>query len=222
MSSKIKTTAALVSKTTGTITRIKIFSVIFLGIIFWLHNIFVDSDSSAPPAFIYSQNNPDFKATFEQAVREEDANAQFVLGLVYYRAALAKTPRPQDPSAQKEWMDSPQLLKNAIMWFEKSAQQKNPEAINHLGILYYYGHGVAQDEAKAKEFFEAAASQHLASAEYNLGFLYDKGSGVERNAQKAKEWFDKARSHDFLEPMSLIAEKPEKSAPPAGSAEPFA
>ncbi|MBR3086925.1 MAG: sel1 repeat family protein [Kiritimatiellae bacterium] len=47
-------------------------------------------------------------------------------------------------------------MSEAIRWFEKAAEQNDPDALFNLGLLYYSGKGVRRDWAKARELLERA------------------------------------------------------------------
>ncbi len=62
--------------------------------------------------------------------------------------------------------------KRAFDWFEKSANQGNPEAIYRLSVCYLYGEGTPKYEQKAYELLEKAAQMSQLEAQYDLGMLY--------------------------------------------------
>ena len=61
-----------------------------------------------------------------------------------------------------------------------------------MGLCYYYGRGVVEDEAKAREWFEKSAEQGYSYAQYELGRCYQRGRGGGVNISKAREWYQKA------------------------------
>jgi TPR repeat protein len=69
---------------------------------------------------------------------------------------------------------------------------QDASAMNSEGERYYYGQGVAQDYAKARELWEKAADQDNASAMYNLGVLHLQGRGGEQDLAMARVWFLRA------------------------------
>ena len=58
-------------------------------------------------------------------------------------------------------------------------------AVNNLGDNYYYGRGVAQDEAEAVRLYRQAANLGYASAILNLGFMFENGRGVAMDEAEA-------------------------------------
>jgi TPR repeat protein len=74
----------------------------------------------------------------------------------------------------------------------KAAERGNANAQFNLGLLYYLGEGVEQDEEEAFHWYKKAAEQGNANAQCNLGYMYDLGEGVERNPEEAEKWYRKA------------------------------
>ena len=77
-------------------------------------------------------------------------------------------------TGQSEPQDYQQLRER----YEKEAAAGDATAMNNLGTLYYYGHGVPQDYSKAREWYEKAAAAGNAAAMRNVGLLYHNGQGV--------------------------------------------
>lgn len=55
----------------------------------------------------------------------------------------------------------------ARLWYEKAAAQNHGGAINNLGALYYFGHGVKPDLVKACRLFRQAAALEVREATSN-------------------------------------------------------
>jgi TPR repeat protein len=60
----------------------------------------------------------------------------------------------------------------------------------NLGLMYYDGHGVPQDFARAVVWFSKAAEQDYAKAQYDLGAMYGIGKGVKRDYVQAYKWLN--------------------------------
>ena len=75
------------------------------------------------------------------------AKAQYNLGMLYY-------------SGEGVGRD----LKEAAMWYRKSAGQGVPQAQYSLANCYYKGEGVQQDNKEAVRWYRAAADQGLEDA----------------------------------------------------------
>jgi len=58
--------------------------------------------------------------------------------------------------------------------------------------MYYYGHGVDENESTAAGWCRKAAEQGYATAQFYLGYMYRYGSGVDENESTAAEWYRQA------------------------------
>jgi hypothetical protein len=69
------------------------------------------------------------------------------------------------------------------------AEQGDAKAQFSLGLMYYNGYGVPEDDAEAVQWFRLAAKQGLAEAQYKLGLMYYNGWGVPQDYAKAVRWY---------------------------------
>ncbi len=72
--------------------------------------------------------------------------------------------------------------------------QANVEVQYNLGLMYYKGQGVPQDDAEALKWFRKAAAQDLAAAQNSLGVMYVNGQGVPQDYAQAHMWYNLAAS----------------------------
>ena len=84
------------------------------------------------------------------------------------------------------------ILRKAIKWFNKAADQGLAEAQCTLGICYYTGDGVEQNNEEAAKLFLKAAEQGDPQAQYNLGIMYFEGDGVAKDVSEAEKWLKKS------------------------------
>jgi tetratricopeptide (TPR) repeat protein len=68
------------------------------------------------------------------------------------------------------------------------AQSGNLQAQLQLGLMYRYGHGIAQDVTLAETYYKRAAQLGYSLAQYNLGTLYI----TQKRYQEAESWLEKA------------------------------
>lgn len=80
----------------------------------------------------------------------------------------------------------------ALAWYHKAEQGKDPYVLYSLGVMYFDGEGVPADYKKANEYYLAAAQAGESDAMYQLAFSYNDGKGVEQDYAKAAHWFEKA------------------------------
>ncbi len=94
-------------------------------------------------------------------------------------------------------------IDEAVKWFEKSAEQGNPDAAYQLGYIYSSEKYALSDIAKSNKYYAAALSDYEkaeeensnATAEYRIGLIYLNGLGVDKNIDKAVHWFSKSTSN---------------------------
>jgi hypothetical protein len=72
------------------------------------------------------------------------------------------------------------------------AEAGDARAQSVLGLLYYGGYGVQQDDAEALNWFRRAADQDDAVAERNLGVMFSEGRGVPQDQAEAAKWLRRA------------------------------
>ncbi len=107
-----------------------------------------------------------------------DAEAQYELGNKYYYE--------EDESEE------------AAMWYRKSAEQGNTEAMLCLGLCYAQGMGVPQDLAEAVRLYRKAAEYGDAKAQLTLGNYYLWGdAGVPKDSEKAVYWYRNAAKQGY-------------------------
>jgi hypothetical protein len=72
------------------------------------------------------------------------------------------------------------------------ATEGDARAQSMLGLLYYRGHGVSEDNDEALKWFRQAASQGDAAAQFYLGLMFFDGQGVPQDRAEAMNWFRRA------------------------------
>ncbi len=73
-------------------------------------------------------------------------------------------------------------------WWQKAADQGDPNAMQNLGLLYGQGMLVPKDPAKARDMFQKAADKGMPTSQTIMAGLYNKDG----NKEKARYWLDKA------------------------------
>ncbi len=105
-----------------------------------------------------------------------------------FEAGLDAANRGDYATALKEW--------------RPLAEQGDADAQFHLGLMYDFGEGVAQDRTEAAKWFHLAAEQGHAPAQSFLGLLYMwGGEGVTQNYVLAHMWSSLAAAR--LRPSEL-------------------
>ncbi len=84
--------------------------------------------------------------------------------------------------AQKKYKEAFGILENTT----------EAAALTLLGECSHFGHGVAVDYEKAKNYYLKALKRGSAEAANHLGRLYVNGEGVTKDPKKAEEFYEKA------------------------------
>lgn len=72
-------------------------------------------------------------------------------------------------------------FQTALLELQPLAEQGNADAQFNLGLMYFNGTGVQQDDQAALKWFRLAADQGDAFAQFALGNMYFMGRGVSAN-----------------------------------------
>ncbi|NUF48352.1 tetratricopeptide repeat protein [Gilliamella sp. ESL0250] len=140
----------------------------------------------------------DFNQEYQKATEQNDAEAQYHLGLMYTDGSYTKKRQFKgiEDGFEQQSKAQPDYIK-AKEWFEKAANQGHMAAQHSLALLYYNGQGTKQNYLKGIEWDTKAAKKGDAVAQYTLATLYYNGTGVKQNYFKAKQWFAKAAEQNY-------------------------
>lgn len=75
----------------------------------------------------------------------------------------------------------------ALKYYEMAADQGDPDALNCLGYIWYYGRTGQKDYAKALDYFSKAARTGNLQAAYKVADMYKNGYGCVKDYEKYKE-----------------------------------
>lgn len=84
------------------------------------------------------------------------------------------------------------------------AEAGNAGAQNNLGVMYYEGESVPQDNQKAIYWWQKSAEQGNPYAQANLGLMYYKGKSVPQDNQKAVYWYQKSAEQGFADAQDAL------------------
>ena len=115
--------------------------------------------------------------TFYALAKEGDSQAQFNVALIYANGKGVAKDHYQ-----------------AMVWYEKAAQQRNCDAQYNLAklIVQKAEKGDTHAQERAKEWYEKAAKAGQKEAMNELALFYVKGRGVKRDERKAFALFKQA------------------------------
>jgi localization factor PodJL len=98
-----------------------------------------------------------------------------------------------------------QDLKQAIVWYQRSAAQGFAQAQYRLATMYERGLGVKADLARAKVWYQRAAEQGTAKAMHNLAVLSTGREGLPADYTVAAENFGKAATYGLIDSQFNLA-----------------
>ena len=87
-------------------------------------------------------------------------------------------------------------FEKARQYLQLAIDEGSIEALNVLGVIYFFGQGVPKDPQKARLLFEKAANQGHVAAHVNLGRIYQNGIGVKQDFEKAYLLYSKVANQD--------------------------
>ncbi|EMD86859.1 hypothetical protein COCC4DRAFT_51443 [Bipolaris maydis ATCC 48331] len=81
----------------------------------------------------------------------------------------------------------------ALVYWTRSAEQKNVDSMVKMGDYYLMGIGTQPDQEKAAACYQAAAeTMRSAQALWNLGWMHENGIGIDQDFHLAKRHYDLA------------------------------
>ncbi|MFB3058240.1 MAG: tetratricopeptide repeat protein, partial [Gammaproteobacteria bacterium] len=90
--------------------------------------------------------------------------------------------------------------------FQAAADQGDPEAKHYMASLYYQGHGVRKDHAKALALLKEAAGDDYVLSIATLGAMYLEGDFVDQDYQEAFAYFLRAAKLDHLHSIYKVSQ----------------
>jgi SEL1 protein len=125
----------------------------------------------------------------EQGFEIGQANVAYLLDQAKPRWTLSSTILPF--VKKKTTLASDALL--ALIYWTRSAEQKNIDSMVKLGDYYLGGLGTTSDKEKAAACYQAAAETMMsAQAMWNLGWMHENGIGIDQDFHLAKRHYDMA------------------------------
>lgn len=163
------------------IMRLKTLTLIMAVVIGFICN------AQSPQSSNERENTDRNFAEIYKAAEQGDAEAQYNLGLFYYKGNGVA-----------------QNYAEAVKWWEKAAKQEYAKAQWSLGDCYFLGKGVTQNYTQAIYWQQKAAEQGDANAQCNLGFCYAYGKGVAQDYTEAVKWYRKAAEQGYNKAIEAL------------------
>ena len=129
------------------------------------------------------------KQVTEQARRLTQLEEQLRIMMEQMNTTDGSAPRRLGPQKQDGGTPSVASIRERANTGEAKAQLI-------LGVMYYTGTGVPQDESQAVGWFRKAAEQNDAAAQNRLGLMYANGRGVPQDYSQAVAWYRKAANRN--------------------------
>jgi uncharacterized membrane protein YhaH (DUF805 family) len=126
---------------------------------------------------------PENIQTLKKLAYGEDADAQFVIGILYDTGAGVA----QDSIKANEWFKA--AFKGYLIKAELPANARQKRII---GDMYFYGLGIEEDREQAVLWYGQAALLRDAQSMYKLARIYELGLGVPVDKERADSWYKKA------------------------------
>lgn len=86
-----------------------------------------------------------------------------------------------------------------------AAENGDASAQCYLGMGYFTGINLVQDQDEAIQWIKRAANQELAAAEHNLAWRYANGNGIAADRSQAIAWYRKAADQGFAKSQINLA-----------------
>ncbi len=146
-----------------------------------------------PPAYLY------LGRMYEQGfgvVKDEAASKRYFQTAGSHMAWFKRQTETGSPESQfylgRFYESVEKDDKQAVVYYQKAADQGSALAQNSLGWCYEYGIGVIKDEKLAVTYYQKAADQGQPHAQNNLGRCYQNGIGVVKDEKQAVIYYQKA------------------------------
>jgi TPR repeat protein len=120
-----------------------------------------------------------------------------------------KSTRPVITEIQSKLVDLHRNYQNknynlALQQAQALASQGNADAMNLLGMMYYFGDGVPQNFGTAFDWYEKAFIAGDEESPHHIGRFFFNGEGVEKDDREAFYWYQHAALRGNLAGMSWM------------------
>ena len=95
-------------------------------------------------------------------------------------------------TVKRYWKVAGQEVEEVVKRYRKAAEQGDADVQYNLGMMYFEGRGIEEDDVEAAKWYRKAAEQGNAKAQNELGDMYEYGVGVEQDDAEAVKWYRKA------------------------------
>ena len=129
----------------------------------------------------------------KKAVEQGNAGGQDLLGYMYYNGKGVAQDYTQALYWYKKAMEEHgNAMTQNMLGIMNVDDIAEADAQSNLGLMYYEGHGVAQDYKQALDLYKKAAEYGAERGQVYLGRMYYEGRGVAQDYTQALYWYKKA------------------------------
>ena len=122
-----------------------------------------------------------------------------VLMLVFVLSGWPATGQAQTRPDDCTDLYAAKLYPVALSACQTQAEARDTAAQFTLGLMFYFGQGIVQDEAKAFALFKKAAKAGHLAAQNNVGYFYFNGKAVPQDYLRAYVWFSLSAASGYAE-----------------------
>lgn len=97
-----------------------------------------------------------------------------------------------------------QDFKKSYEWCVKAANAGVRQAMDALGMKYYYGKGCEENLSEAFKWFSKAADGEMLNSMYFLGWMYEHGQGIYSNKEVAIKYYKQAALRGHTEAIERL------------------
>ncbi|MFN7096943.1 MAG: tetratricopeptide repeat protein, partial [Gammaproteobacteria bacterium] len=151
----------------------------------------------------YAFANDGAKLLLQAAAKDNDREAQFIIGHIFYSRHLKYKNSLKTFFLEICYRNPEVDHAEAKIWYQRAADQGDIRAQNNLG----HYENIERQYNKAIKWFQRAADQGHAQAQYNMGTLYENGEGYDSDIAKAVKYYKLAAAQghkDALLRLGLI------------------
>ena len=110
-------------------------------------------------------------------------------GLLAWFLAGTNPPWTQNEAALDICLNSEREPVVRVEACRTAAEQGDASARFSLGVMYFDGEGVPENNDEAVKWYRLAAEQGHAKSQHRLGRMYSTGEGVSENDAEAVKWY---------------------------------
>ena len=171
-----------------------------------------------------SDSNSDLIDYYKRSALEENADAQYRFGLIYYSGNGVEQNYHE---ALKWWLKSAEQghvyaqyglgmmylegkgihdPREAVRWLKKAADQDFPAAIESLKLLKESSKYAIYNRKEVINWIKNKAENGQAESHYRLGVMHEQSNDVEKDFDEASRWYKRAANQGYAPAQDTLGE----------------